>query len=111
MSTSGHRKWTALVDEHDRIVHSTLARYNGRAVKHTGDGILATFDATTRAVRAATEILTQAQTLGLNVRLRDAGRRARHARPQRCARGVATFRHHVEAQRAQIALMALPDRG
>ncbi len=64
----GHRKWTALTDAHDTMVRSVLARYRGREVKTIGDGFLATFDATTRAVRAATEIVVQAKSIGLEVR-------------------------------------------
>ena len=64
----GHRRWTALTDDHDAIVRTTLARYRGREVKTIGDGFLATFDATTRAVRAATEIVAAAKGIGLDVR-------------------------------------------
>jgi class 3 adenylate cyclase len=64
----GHRKWTALTDEHNTMVRATLARYRGREVKTIGDGFHATFDATTRAVRAAVEIVTQAKNMGLGVR-------------------------------------------
>src|SRR5262249_10704797 len=64
----GHRKWTALTDEHDAMVRATLGRYRGREVKTTGDGFLATFDATTRAVRAAVEIVMQAKNIGIEVR-------------------------------------------
>jgi class 3 adenylate cyclase len=45
-----------------------LARYRGREVKTIGDGFLATFDATTRAVRAATEIVNHANGSGIDVR-------------------------------------------
>ena len=64
----GHRKWSALTESHDAMVRSILARHRGHEVKTTGDGFLATFDATTRAVRAATEILTAAKQIGLDVR-------------------------------------------
>jgi class 3 adenylate cyclase len=64
----GHRKWTTLIDAHDTMVRSVLARYRGREVKTIGDGFLATFDATTRAVRAATEIVTATKGVGLEVR-------------------------------------------
>jgi class 3 adenylate cyclase len=67
-SRLGHRKWTALTDQHDAMVRATLARHRGHEVKTIGDGFLATFDATTRAVRAAVEIVTQAENLGLGVR-------------------------------------------
>lgn len=64
----GHRKWTALTDTHNTMVRASLARYRGREIKTIGDGFLATFDATTRAVRAATEIVNQAKNIGLEVR-------------------------------------------
>jgi class 3 adenylate cyclase len=64
----GHRKWTALNDDHDTMVRSTLRRYGGREIKTIGDGFLVTFDATTRAVRAGTEIVTAAKNIGLGVR-------------------------------------------
>ena len=64
----GHRKWTALTNTHDNMVRAVLARYRGREIKTIGDGFLATFDATTRAVRAATEIVTAAKGMGLEVR-------------------------------------------
>jgi class 3 adenylate cyclase len=64
----GHRKWTTLTDDHDAAVRSILHRYRGREIKTVGDGFLATFDATTRAVRAATEIVAAAKGKGLNVR-------------------------------------------
>jgi class 3 adenylate cyclase/pimeloyl-ACP methyl ester carboxylesterase len=64
----GHRKWTALIDAHNTMVRASLARYRGREIKTIGDGFLATFDATTRAVRAAVEIVTQAKHAGVDVR-------------------------------------------
>jgi len=64
----GHRKWHALIDEHDAMVRDSLHRHRGREVKTVGDGFLAAFDATTRAVRAATEIVAAAGRLDLKVR-------------------------------------------
>jgi len=64
----GHRQWTALTDGHDTMVRGALQRYRGREVKTIGDGFLATFDATTRAVRAASEIVTAARAMGVEVR-------------------------------------------
>ena len=64
----GHRKWTTLTDAHDGMVRATLERHRGREVKTIGDGFFATFDATTRAVRAAMEIVAQAGGMGLEVR-------------------------------------------
>ena len=64
----GHRTWTKLTDDHDAMVRAALRRYRGREVKTIGDGFLATFDSTTRAVHAAAEIVTGAKTIGLEVR-------------------------------------------
>jgi class 3 adenylate cyclase/pimeloyl-ACP methyl ester carboxylesterase len=64
----GHRKWSALTDDHDAMVRATLRRHRGREIKTIGDGFLATFDASTRAVRAAKEIVAAASQLGLGVR-------------------------------------------
>jgi class 3 adenylate cyclase len=64
----GHRKWTGLAADHDAMIRATLHRYRGREVKTTGDGFLATFDASTRAVRAAQEIVRGADGLGIAVR-------------------------------------------
>jgi class 3 adenylate cyclase len=45
-----------LVRVHDALVRRGLAAHCGRAVKHTGDGIMAAFDDVTNAVKAAAEI-------------------------------------------------------
>lgn len=44
------------VRAHNTVVRSVLARLDGREVKHTGDGIMATFAVTANAVAAAIEI-------------------------------------------------------
>jgi class 3 adenylate cyclase len=45
-----------LVRVHDALVRRGLAAYGGREVKHTGDGIMASFDVVTNAVGAAADI-------------------------------------------------------
>jgi class 3 adenylate cyclase len=64
----GNRKWGALTDQHDAMVRAALARHRGREIRSLGDGFLASFGATTRAVRAAAEIVTAAKGLGIQVR-------------------------------------------
>jgi len=64
----GHRRWSRLTEDHDAMVRLTLQRYVGREVKSTGDGFLLTFDAASRAVRAAAEIVSAAQGAGLELR-------------------------------------------
>jgi class 3 adenylate cyclase len=46
----------ALLDVHDRIVRDALAALGGREVKHTGDGIMASFPSAAAAVKCATQI-------------------------------------------------------
>jgi class 3 adenylate cyclase/dihydrofolate reductase len=66
----GDQGWRRLLDRHDRVAHAEVERFRGRFVKSTGDGILATFDAPTRAVRCA---------FGLNAGLGDFGLAIRSA--------------------------------
>jgi class 3 adenylate cyclase/pimeloyl-ACP methyl ester carboxylesterase len=68
-ASMGHRAWTALVDRHDAMVRASLRQHKGREVKTTGDGFLATFDATTRAVRAGMAIVAAAGQIGVDVRV------------------------------------------
>jgi class 3 adenylate cyclase len=64
----GPREWSRLTDHHDAMVRSALARHRGHEVKTTGDGFLATFDATGRALRCAFDILAGAKDIGLDLR-------------------------------------------
>jgi class 3 adenylate cyclase len=64
----GPREWSRLTDHHDALVRGALTRHRGREVKTTGDGFLATFDATGRAIRCASEILARAKDIGLELR-------------------------------------------
>lgn len=47
---------TELVREHDRVVRGALGGHGGREVKHTGDGIMASFTSVSAAVEAAIEV-------------------------------------------------------
>jgi class 3 adenylate cyclase len=64
----GPGEWSRLTDHHDSMVRSALAHHRGHEVKTTGDGFLATFDATGRALRCATDILAGAKDIGLDLR-------------------------------------------
>jgi class 3 adenylate cyclase len=50
------------------MVRDVLARHRGREIKTTGDGFLATFDANGQALRCASEILSRARSMGLDLR-------------------------------------------
>ena len=45
-----------LVRAHDALVRRGLEAYGGREIKHTGDGIMASFDNVANSVRAAADI-------------------------------------------------------
>jgi class 3 adenylate cyclase/pimeloyl-ACP methyl ester carboxylesterase len=64
----GDSNWRALLDAHDAVVRSQLARFRGREVNTSGDGFLATFDGPQRAIRGAMAIRDAVQPLGIEVR-------------------------------------------
>ncbi|MBX7432002.1 adenylate/guanylate cyclase domain-containing protein [Mycobacterium sp. Y57] len=64
----GDRDWHALLDAHDAVVRSQLARFRGREVNTSGDGFLAMFDGPQRAIRCAMAIRGAVQSLGIEVR-------------------------------------------
>ena len=64
----GDRDWRALLDAHDAVVRSQLARFRGREVNTSGDGFLAMFDGPQRAIRCALAIRSAVQALGIEVR-------------------------------------------
>jgi class 3 adenylate cyclase len=49
----GDARWVEILEQHDALTRSEVARFAGRWVKSTGDGILATFDSPAGAVRCA----------------------------------------------------------
>jgi class 3 adenylate cyclase len=64
----GDRDWHALLDAHDAVVRSQLARFRGREVNTSGDGFLVMFDGPQRAIRCAIAIRDAVHTLGIQVR-------------------------------------------
>jgi len=64
----GDRNWHALLDAHDAVIRSQLARFRGREVNTSGDGFLAMFDGPQRAIRCAMAIRDAVQALGIEVR-------------------------------------------
>jgi class 3 adenylate cyclase len=68
LSAIGDRKWVDLLAAHNELAKREIGRFRGRAVKSTGDGVLATFDGPGRAVRCAQSIAGSVERLGLHVR-------------------------------------------
>ena len=64
----GDQQWRERLDAHDNIVRSELARTDGHAVHHTGDGFLATFDGPARAINCARAIIQRAANVGIRIR-------------------------------------------
>jgi class 3 adenylate cyclase len=64
----GDRGWRELLDRHDATLRRLVERNQGRVVKTTGDGVLATFDGPTRAIESGREIVGAGRGLGVQVR-------------------------------------------
>ncbi len=64
----GDRRWKELLDAHDEILRTELARSGGKLIKTIGDGALATFDGPARAIRSACRIRDRVKSLGLDTR-------------------------------------------
>ena len=63
----GDRGWRRLLDVHDGIVADAVSRARGTLVKSTGDGSLSTFDGPARAIRCATTISEELESVGLPI--------------------------------------------
>jgi class 3 adenylate cyclase len=64
----GPTRWREVVGMHNERIQLELDRFRGRLVKTTGDGVLALFDGSERAVRAAAAICLAVRPMGLEVR-------------------------------------------
>lgn len=64
----GERRWHELLDRHDDVARHHVARFRGRVVKTTGDGIVATFDGPARGVLCAAAIRDALLELGIEMR-------------------------------------------
>jgi pimeloyl-ACP methyl ester carboxylesterase len=64
----GDQRWRELLERHDEIARGEISSFQGRFVKDTGDGLLATFDGPTRAVLCATALAERMPQVGLDIR-------------------------------------------
>ena len=64
----GDQSWRQLLERHDEIARAEIARFHGHVVKHTGDGVLATFDGPTRALQCATALAERIPELRIDIR-------------------------------------------
>lgn len=64
----GDAEWRTLLERHNAIVRTQLEHFSGTEVRHTGDGIMATFDSPARAIQCAIAITELVRNIGLQVR-------------------------------------------
>jgi class 3 adenylate cyclase/dihydrofolate reductase len=67
-ATLGDRRWRQVLDQHDQQARVEVERWHGKFVKSTGDGVLATFDTPTRAVRCAFGLADSLRPLNIAIR-------------------------------------------
>jgi class 3 adenylate cyclase len=97
----GDARWKATIARHDAEIARIVAQNGGDVVKTTGDGVLATFPSTSRALRAVDRIRAQLQGDDLDVRV------GIHVGDvERCAGDIAGIGVHIAAR-----VMALANAG
>lgn len=67
-SEMGDQRWRELIDRFEDMARQELIRFQGRLVKTTGDGMLATFDGPARALRCACRVAERSEVMGLGLR-------------------------------------------
>ena len=64
----GDRAWTTLLERHHAMARAAINDHGGEPVKTLGDGMLATFTGPAQAVRCASRVIAETDSLGLDVR-------------------------------------------
>jgi class 3 adenylate cyclase len=64
----GDGRWREQLDRHDLVTRRQIERSNGRFIKSTGDGVLATFDGPARAILCARSIRDALAQIGITIR-------------------------------------------
>jgi class 3 adenylate cyclase len=67
-SALGDRQWRQLLETHDAVARTVVEQHNGRVIKMTGDGMLATFDGPGRAIHCALALTESLNPLGVEIR-------------------------------------------
>ncbi|HET7030208.1 MAG TPA: dihydrofolate reductase family protein [Candidatus Limnocylindrales bacterium] len=65
----GDRAWKKLLDQYQHAVRREIDRWHGDHVEFTGDGVMAVFDAPTRALHCAFGLVAAAGHVGVQVRV------------------------------------------
>ena len=64
----GDARWRELLERHDELAATEVARFGGTIADFAGDGLLASFEGPARAVRCAFALRDRMRTLGLEMR-------------------------------------------
>ncbi len=64
----GDLRWRVMLDRHDEMVRRHVKRLDGRVVKTTGDGAVATFERPAKAIRCAVALVDDLREAGLQIR-------------------------------------------
>jgi class 3 adenylate cyclase len=64
----GDNHWREVLEAHHAAVRAQLARYGGKEMRSTGDGVFATFDGPARAIACAQGAVAAVAPLGLDLR-------------------------------------------
>jgi class 3 adenylate cyclase len=64
----GDGRWRVVLDHHDETVRRHVLRLDGRLVRTTGDGAVATFDRPAKAIRCARAIVDDLREGGVEIR-------------------------------------------
>lgn len=67
-SEAGDERWRAALGHVEHVSEDAIRLYEGTLERHTGDGVLATFDGPARAIRCAVRICEEARRGGVEVR-------------------------------------------
>lgn len=68
-AAAGDHRWRDMLQRHDDLVRHQLARFRGREIKHTGDGVMAVFDGPAQGIRCAQAVAAEVAPLGLELRI------------------------------------------
>jgi class 3 adenylate cyclase len=69
LARMGDERWRSVLEQLDQTVSRRLAAFNGKQVKHTGDGYLLSFRGPTSALECASTIRSDVAKLGLHSRV------------------------------------------
>jgi len=68
LSKMGDARWRELLERHNDKVRRDLQDFQGKEIKTTGDGFLATFDGPTRAIQCARSLRDSVRRFGIEIR-------------------------------------------